>query len=99
MHNTKVPFGMLFEELTTKCSPEVVIPCYDPVESISYIIDSTGKFVPYINWAWQTFGTQTGRITLIGDEDTDTDPGDDSPRYLTGTQTLTEVEDEITDKD
>ena len=83
MSNLPTPFGIFFEERETECEQEVLIPEYDPAEGISYIIDSAGQCVPYIDWAWATFRTQTILATRIQRDPTDTDPGDDSPYYLT----------------
>jgi hypothetical protein len=94
MSKTQVPFGILFEEQVTEYSLEAVIPEYDPGEGLSYITNSVGERVPYVDWEWKTFGTQT--MTRLTGETADIDPGD-GPR--TGTQTFTKVRGETTDKD
>jgi hypothetical protein len=99
MSNTTIPFGILFEERRIISSQKIVTPEYDPVEGVSYIINLDGRRVPYIEWIWTSFSTQTGLATKVNTDPTDTDPGDDSPYYLAGTQTFTEIKEETTDKD
>ncbi len=90
----QVPFGMLFEEQNTKQAQVMTMPEYNPDDSISYICDSTGQRVPFVEWARASLGTQT--ITAVADESSDTDP--DPPRPL-GTLTGTKVRAETTDAD
>ena len=92
--DAQIPFGMLFEEQNTKQAQVMTMPEYNPDDGISYICDSTGQRVPFVEWARASLGTQT--FTAVADESSDTDP--DPPRPI-GTQTVTMVRAETTDTD
>ena len=85
---------MLFEEQDTKQAQVMTMPEYNPDDGISYICNSIGQHVPFVEWAGATLGTQT--ITAVATESSDTDP--DPPRPI-GTQTVTMVRAETTDTD
>jgi len=91
-----IPFGLLFEEAASP--PQgLIMPTYDEETDLSYVEDSQGHRVPYVEFNVAT-GTQTE--TKVRRETTDTDPGDDRTGFsATGTTTLTEVRVESTDTD
>ncbi len=91
-----VPFGLLFEEVAPQ--PQgLIMPTYDEATDLSYVEDSQGHRVPYVEFSGAT-GTRTE--TKIRSEITDTDPEDDRTGFsTTGTNTLTEVRAESTDTD
>lgn len=72
---------MQFEERTIRHSDDAIAPEYDRFEAISYVIDSRGHSVPYIEWSRAHLGTKTGDSTKTRLDDTDTDPADDVTRY------------------
>lgn len=93
MSSRNKPFGMLFEEDAHAESPFAVAPEYDPLESLSYIIDSSGKRIPFILQDWTLAQTQTA--TLVQAEGSDSDQAQPG----TGTQTATKVLAEGSDDD
>jgi len=90
------PFGLLFEEAAPQ-PQDLIMPTYDEETDLSYVEDSQGRRVPYVEFS-RAIGTRTA--TLVRREITDTDPEDDrAGSYATGTSTLTEVRSESTDTD
>lgn len=92
-----IPFGLLFEEAAPQPQGPI-IPTYDEDTDLSYVKDSRGRRVPYVELSG-AIGTHTG--TKIRSEITDTDPEDDNARFFgsLGTVTVTLVEAETTDTD
>ena len=91
-----IPFGLLFEEAVPH--PQgLIMPTYDEETDLSYVKDSQGRRVPYVELS-RAIGTQTE--TKVWRETTDTDPEDDRAGHsTTGTQTITAIRAESTDQD
>jgi hypothetical protein len=91
-----IPFGLLYEEEAPTPS-EIFHPTYDELEGLSFLEDSQGRRVPFVEFGNYP-GTQTE--TKIYRETTDTDPGDDHSNVLVlATTTSTAVRAETTDTD
>jgi len=92
-----IPFGLLFEE-TAPHPQGLITPTYDEETDLSYIKDSQGRRVPYVEFSGAT-STQTE--TKIRRETTDRDLAGDNAWFCgsAGTQTITFVEAESTDTD
>jgi hypothetical protein len=91
-----IPFGLLFEEAALQ-PKGLIMPTYDEETDLSYVEDSQGHWVPYVEYSG-VVGTRTE--TKVWRETTDTDPQDDRTGHsVTGTATVTEVRTEVTDTD
>jgi hypothetical protein len=92
-----IPFGLLFEEIAPH--PQgLITPTYDEEMDLSYVKDSQGHRVPYVEFSG---ATSTETETRIRGETTDRDLADDNAWFCegAGTQTITFVEAEPTDED
>jgi hypothetical protein len=88
-----VPFGLLFEE-SAQSSQVMISPVYDEEKDLSFVQDSSGKFIPYVELR-DALGTQT--LTESGGESNDED--EENSARLTGTRTETLADGENTDED
>jgi len=77
-----VPFGLLFEE-TLNQDNNTLVPVYDEIEDISYVVTEDVK-VPYVEYC-NGLGTKTA--TKTKDEDSDSD--DNITYSFIGTKTMT----------
>jgi len=92
----RIPFGILFEE-EAPSPKDIIIPEYDKDMEISFIKDSEGNRIPYVE-SYNSLGTQTS--TRITNEITDDDPEvHNSVFNIYGTGTVTEVKTETIDVD
>jgi hypothetical protein len=91
--NKPAPFGLLYEEPASR-PPNLILPIYDEDSDLSYVEDSDGHQVPYVEFA-SAIGTETN--TRIAVEAPDEDKNHLS--QLAGTHTFTEIELEPTDTD
>ena len=87
-----VPFGMLFEEPATQL-PGLIKPIYDEETALSYAVGNDGVRVPFVNLG--SLGTDM--FTKQHGEATDSDQ--QAFGGVVATQTITEVEAEVTDSD
>jgi len=91
-----IPFGLLFEEAAPQ-PQSLIMPTYDEETDLSYVEDSQGRRVPYVQLS-RVAGTRTA--TKVWREITDTDPEDDRAGFpAIGTNTLTAIRAESTDTD
>lgn len=89
---TNIPFGLLFEE----AAPEprgLIVPTYDEEADLSYVVDSAGHRIPYVEFT-AAIGTETH--TRIASESVDED---ENRLGFLGTETATKVRIEATDRD
>jgi hypothetical protein len=91
--NKPAPFGLLFEEPASR-PPNPILPVYDEDTDLSYVEDSDGHQVPYVEFV-SAIGTETN--TRIAVEAPDEDK--DYPGQLAGTHTVTKMQLEPTDPD
>ena len=91
------PFGLLFEEVAPP-PQDIIVPTYDEDTDLSYVKDSQGRLVPYVE-AGRVVSTAT--LTKVRVESTDTDPEDDDARFFgnLSTVSMTRIRAESTDTD
>lgn len=99
MERNGTPFGLLFEE-RARASHNAMSPAYDEIRDLSFVEDSDGNRVPFVQM--KLSGTDT--FTKSGGEPTDSDQEHyrvcrSASGPLRGTDTFSEAPGEPTDSD
>ncbi len=93
-----MPFGLVFEEEARQ--PEKLIsPSYDEGTDLSYVEDSEGHKIAYVEFGNISVGTDTATKALPETADRDFVDDDAASFAKWGTQTITAVAEESTDED